>query len=254
MNALIRITILQWIRSPARVALFMYPTIMIVLTTVAGIIVTREIPVDMGLFPTIYAVAPFFVIVLSTGIVSREREDGVLASVLVRPIRRSTYIFSKWIALALAGWVGCALFIALLTLITALTGLHKPDILEIGRALVECFLIDLGLAATMVAFSTLSPTYGDLVLYGFSWMGCLTMNSILSALTEMQREGLLTQLDADYMFMLAQAYQSFLLPTIQLTTPPHLWLLTGLTYLSNLFTALLAAVFFLNRKEIGYGG
>ncbi len=254
MNALIKITILQWMRSPARMALFMYPTIMIVLTTVAGIIATREVPVDLGLFPTVYAVAPFFVIVLSTGIVSREREDGVLASVLVRPIRRSTYIFSKWLALAIAGFVGCVLFIMLATLITSLTGLHQPNLAEIGRALVESFLITLGLSATMVAFSTLSPTYGDLVLYALSWMGAVTMLSVISALTEMQREGFLTQIDADYLLMVAQAYQSFLLPNVQLTTPPHLWLFTALTYLSNLFTALLASVFFLNRKEIGYGG
>ncbi len=254
MIALIRITMLQWIRSPSRMALFMYPTIMIVLTTVLGIITAHEVPVDLGLFPTIYGIAPFFVIVLATGIVSREREDGVLASVLVRPIRRSTYIFSKWLALALAGWIGSVLFIALLTLLTALTGLHQPNIAEIGRALLETLLIDIGLAATMVAFSTLSPTYGDLVLYGISWMGWLTMLSCITALTEMQHEGLLTQIDSDYLFMVVEAYKSFLLPNVQFTTPSHLWLFSVLTYLSNLFAALLAAIFFLNRKEIGYGG
>lgn len=235
-------------------ALFLYPMIMIVVTTILGTIATREVPIDIGLFPTIYAIAPFFVVALSTGIISREREDGVLASVLVRPIRRSTYIFSKWLALAFASWIGAILFIMLLTAVTWAAGLHAPNLPEIAKAVLETLLIDLGLAATMIAFSTLSPTYGDLFLYAIFWMGWAMLLSTVSAITEMQNEGVLTQIDTESLFMFLDAFSSFLLPSVQLPVPQHLWLYAGLTYLSNLFGALLASIFFLNRKEIGYGG
>jgi len=255
MGSLIRITFLQWRRSPGRIALALYPMFGVVFGVIITFLAGQEMQFNSEVLKVAPIVAIFYTILFGAGIISREREDGVLASVLARPLYRSTYVFSKWIALATASFLGALAFIIMHSLII-FSAMHQINLTDVLVACVETGLTCLGLSATLIAFSTIAPTYGDLFLYGFAWLG-LSMYSMLvetinSSVGEMAF--VFRPEDMDALMTFQHVLYSFLFPRFDLFTPLHDWPSMVLTFTSNLLGALLMSIFFLNRKEISYGG
>lgn len=256
MKSLIKMTLLQWLRSPARVAVFLYPSLGLIASMILALLASEEGIKNPPMMLASAGLAIYFNVVLGVGIVSREREDGVLASFFARPIYRSTYIISRWLALAFASWFGVLLHILFQTLILTSAG-QAPNPLFVMQVGAESGLVCLGISATMVAFSTIAPTYGDICLYMFAWFGVLMMMSVISTFnmfTYTEGSSLFQHIDVDYLNFIQQATSAFLLPQVHLDAPPQAWLKMTLTYVSNILAALLISIFFMNRKEISYGG
>jgi len=250
-----RITWLQWMRSPARLGFVFYLTC--VLPIGVALMTFNSASHELGLAEATF-VALGLNLVLGAGIICREREDGVIATVLSRPIRRSTYVLAKWLALALASWAGTLLFIALQCLIFYFSYWHPIDLLLILKATAECAFLAFGLAATMVALSSWAPSYGDLVLYGVAWVFLMMISSFVEVLETIPiaPNSLMTLFRpaAASLHHLSEALFAILMPMVNLPIAHGLWLHTLIMYMSNLFGALLFAIWWLNRKEITYGG
>jgi ABC-type transport system involved in multi-copper enzyme maturation permease subunit len=104
--------------------------------------------------------------VLAAGAVSRDASSGALQMILARPIRRSEYLFGRFLGIAAA--------FGLFLLVTFVLAILMPKILPfltsadvdagaIARALAGSFLSGLLVAAMLVFFSTFLPGYADVL-------------------------------------------------------------------------------------------
>ena len=106
--------------------------------------------------------------VLAAGSVSRDVSGGALQMILARPIRRSEYLFGRFLGITAV----FALFLA----VTFLLALAMPKIFPFlanadvnagatARALVGSFLQGLLVTAMLVFFSTFLPGYADVLAF-----------------------------------------------------------------------------------------
>ena len=112
--------------------------------------------------------------VLAAGSVSRDASSGALQMILARPIRRSEYLFGRFLGIAAA--------FGLFLLVTFVLAILMPRILPFlastdvdagatARALAGSFLQGMLVAAMLVFFSTFLPGYADVLaffLFGLS--------------------------------------------------------------------------------------
>jgi hypothetical protein len=105
------------------------------------------------------ALVLFFI--LGPGIIGRDVSSGSLHLILVRPVRRSEYILSRW--------VGLALLVSMFALVQlALTVVPRPEALWTMPVFcsyyAEQVALIFGASAVLVFLSTLVGGYGDIVL------------------------------------------------------------------------------------------
>ncbi|WP_027460334.1 ABC transporter permease [Deinococcus murrayi] len=112
--------------------------------------------------------------VLSTvGAVSADVENGVMQSVLARPIRRAELVAGRWLGFTLVN-VGYVALVsaALLGGIAALTGYVPPDALPaVGLILLAVALLTALTVLGSTLFTTLANGIGVFVLYGAGFAG-----------------------------------------------------------------------------------
>jgi ABC-type transport system involved in multi-copper enzyme maturation permease subunit len=108
--------------------------------------------------------------VLAAGSVSRDASSGALQMILARPIRRSEYLFGRYlgIAAAFAIFLFATFALALLFPFLASTDVNAA---ATARALAGSFLQGMLVAAMLVFFSTFLPGYADVL--GFFLLGLL---------------------------------------------------------------------------------
>jgi len=183
---------------------------------------------------------PFMIaLVLGAGAIGQDLSSGVLQLTLARPVTRSSYVLSKWAAIAIAS-AGIALIqVALGTLL--LSG--RGDVMTasaIARTAGETLLSAAGVAGTLVLFSSLLPGLGDLALFLLIGLG----GSLI---------GFLGQTRAVPLLMHAgQELTSFAVPhaVLSLESPASVYALAA--FASNLALSLALAIAVLNRRELSY--
>jgi ABC-type transport system involved in multi-copper enzyme maturation permease subunit len=106
--------------------------------------------------------------VLAAGSVSRDASSGALQMILARPIRRSEYLFGRFLGIAAA----FALFLLVTFVLAILTPRILPfmsssdvDAAATARALAGSFLSGVLVAAMLVFFSTFLPGYADVLAF-----------------------------------------------------------------------------------------
>jgi len=106
--------------------------------------------------------------VLAAGSISRDASSGALQMILARPIRRSEYLFGRYLGIAAAFAIflfatfGLALLTPKIFPFLASTDVNAG---ATARALAGSFLQGLLVAATLVFFSTFLPGYADVLAF-----------------------------------------------------------------------------------------
>ena len=106
--------------------------------------------------------------VLAAGSVSRDAASGALQMILARPIRRSEYLYGRFLGIAAA--------FAIFLLVTFALAILMPKVLPFlsasdvdpaatARALTGSFLQGMLVAAMLVFFSTFLPGYADVLAF-----------------------------------------------------------------------------------------
>lgn len=106
--------------------------------------------------------------VLAAGAVSRDAASGALQMILARPIRRSAYLFGRYVGIASAFGLFLLVTFALALLtpkVFPFLGSTDVDALATARALAGSFLQGLLVAATLLFFSTFLPGYADVLAF-----------------------------------------------------------------------------------------
>lgn len=197
----------------------------------------------------------------STGIIAKEREQGLLATILARPIKRSTYIFSKWLALGLGVWL-VNLAVGVLTLLVYVV--NRPDLIlwaDFLNTIPTSFFLILGTSSLLVLCSTIAAATSELTLFSMAFSAALVSLAIstMAPMSIGNQQGWIvlvahgqhwlkqfcTEISGPLWFLLFP-YIRF---PLDFSMAPH----TLFAYASNIGLALLLAVWTINRREVGYG-
>ena len=185
----------------------------------------------------------WLVLILGAGIIGRDLSSGVLQLLLARPIRRSTYVLSRWTALgSAAGALGFLLW-ALTLLIAVIHGSELPALREILFNLIELQFAAFGVAAVLVFFSSCLGGFGDLALF-------LVGGMVISLLGMVGRWRHIPVL-----LVLAKHLFISLMPHLELAPlfkGEHDALVLLVSWISTVTLSLALAIVLMNRKEFSY--
>ncbi len=180
-------------------------------------------------------------LVFAVGMIGQDVSSGVLQLILARPVRRSDYVLTRWLAVGLGA---SAASVAQTLLAWAAMATHDlaPTLGVIAQFTLGRELEIFGLAATMALLSCLIGGVGDLALFA--------LVSVLGGLL-----GLIGQFrHSDLLIALSHELGALTSPRIemaQLASGHPSWFAIA-TYASNLTLCLLVAIVVMNRKELSY--
>jgi ABC-type transport system involved in multi-copper enzyme maturation permease subunit len=174
-------------------------------------------------------------LLLGSGSVGRDVSSGVLGLLFTRPLRRSTYVLSKWLAVSSAAATLSTLTLLAQALLLARHGIGVPAP-ELWAAIFATLTAVLGLCSVLVFFSVLVPGVGDVALWA-----ALSVSGLLARKV--------------FPLRVTDEWQSLLRPTLGWTSTfqstPISWF-SLFSYLSTVTLCLLLAVLAANRKELSY--
>ncbi|HTR98007.1 MAG TPA: hypothetical protein VMH61_08900 [Candidatus Acidoferrales bacterium] len=237
MNAALFVAFLsQRATSPIRIALA-------ALVTLPGI----AIAAFSGSLAALAGSAGFLALVFGAGAIGQEVSSGVLQLTFARPVTRSSYVFSRWLA---AGTMAVALAWIQLAAGAALVAAHATSGATAGAVAAAAWPLALehvvqgyALAAVIVGLSALAGGLGDVALYVLGIFGAQILKGYA---TFRQWAGM--ERFADELIGTLQGRLS--LAWLAGTGPPHLADLVAA--LSTTALGLALAVIVLNRKELSY--
>ncbi|HEY3214975.1 MAG TPA: hypothetical protein VGK93_00640 [Candidatus Eisenbacteria bacterium] len=182
------------------------------------------------------------VLVLGVGAIGQDVSSGVLQLLFARPVRRSEYVVSRWLAIGIGASALTLVQVAMAWGILAGRGAPQtpPEValFAAGRIL-ETF----GVAAVIVLLSSLIAGYGDLAIYVLATLaaGMIGMVGQFQSAPQLVRAG--------------EELHGFLVPRIDLarvlsmTSPPWFEITS---WLSTVTLCLALAIVVTNRKEFSY--
>jgi ABC-type transport system involved in multi-copper enzyme maturation permease subunit len=180
---------------------------------------------------------PVFILTLflASGCIGREVSSGTLGLLFTRPIRRSTYVLSKWFAASAGAAVLAGATLTVQAIVLNQKGIAIPGA-EWAAALFHTLTSACGLTAVLVLFSTLLPGVGDVVLWGsLSAVGYLGQRFLPMRITD--------------------EWRSLLQPALGWTSTfqsrPIAWFALT-SYLSTITLCLSLAVLAANKKDLSY--
>lgn len=151
-------------QSPMRLLLFF---IAFVPPVVMALIARSLQPVEAG--------AGMFALIFTAGAIGQDVSSGVLQLLLARPVDRTHYVLSRWLAGGLVGAVLGLAQVALCVLMLLSRG-ATPDPSTLLRLVLENALGGFGTAAVMVMLSSLVNGLGDVAL----WVAALMTTQFMS--------------------------------------------------------------------------
>ncbi|HVP39334.1 MAG TPA: hypothetical protein VMS93_09150 [Candidatus Saccharimonadales bacterium] len=183
-----------------------------------------------------------FVLILGAGMVGQDVTSGVLQGLLARPVRRSEYLVSRWLAVALGSAFLTLLLAALGYLIAAARG-NAADLGPVAVRACEGVLTDFGVAAVLAFFSSWMNGLGDLAVFLMASLGaqlCEGIGSIKPAWEWVARVG--------------REFDGCLSPRLDLTQAlgPGVSAFAVVSYFSTVTLCLALAIVILNRRELSY--
>ena len=184
-----------------------------------------------------------FALILGAGMIGQDHSAGVLQLLFARPVTRSEYVLSRWLA---AAGSAAAVVLAQVALGWALTSLRGQDlgVREVALFAGENALLAVGVASVLALFSALMPSIADLALY--------LMVSILGGIFQLLAQALRP---AALYSRVGDEIGRFLSPRIDLTAAfgGHAipWFSIA-SYFSTVTLCLALAIVVVNRKELSY--
>ena len=179
--------------------------------------------------------------VLAAGMIGQDVSSGVLQLLFARPVRRSEYVLSRWLAVAFAAGGIAVLQIALAWMILQARGvpLESSDVL---LTMLQRMCEVIQITAVMAMFSSLVNGVGDLGL----WFAATVVGAILQLTAQAKGWGWIGRIGAEVNRIVG--------PDVGLVALARG---TGgwsdlVTTLSIAALALLIAVVLVNRKELSY--
>jgi ABC-type transport system involved in multi-copper enzyme maturation permease subunit len=173
---------------------------------------------------------------LSAGVIGRDVSSGTLALVFTRPLRRSDYLLTKWLAISsLAAGVSIA---QLLTQATVLALRHRGESwTHLWQNAVERVVFSFALASVLILLSTLVARGWNIAL----WAGGPLLLTILASVRGLQP---VTTAAVPIFVPRINVWQAFY------ATPISWFAITSV--LSTITLALALSVWVMNRKELSY--
>jgi hypothetical protein len=151
----------QRLASPIRVVIL---SLMVLLPPVLGSLI-------QGLGLSALGDAIPLAMVLAAGMIGQDVSSGVLQLIFARPVRRSEYVLSRWLSVAIGASVVSVLQIGLFWVLSTAHG-SAPAVDQIAQFAAGRELQIFGVAATMALLCSLIGGLGDLAIYAlFSILG-----------------------------------------------------------------------------------
>ena len=178
----------------------------------------------------------------AVGMIGQDVSSGVLQLVFARPVRRSEYVISRWLAVGLAGSAVVAVQAGGAWGVLALRG-HSPDAHAMLAFVAARMLQMFGVAAVMALLSSLVAGVADLAVY--------ILINIIAGLGSLaaQAKGWAALARA------ADLLRAALAPAVELDRVaaggPAAWL-TVVAYLSTIALCLALAAEVMNRRQLSY--
>jgi ABC-type transport system involved in multi-copper enzyme maturation permease subunit len=174
-------------------------------------------------------------LILGAGSIGRDVSSGVLALLLTRPLRRSTYLMAKWTAVTTAVAALSCLTLTVQTLLLRSKGIDISGG-ELWTTTFSSVTSAGGLAAVLVLLSVFMPGAGDIAL----WVALNLVGFLVQRVLPMR---------------VHTEWNDFLRPTLGWASTfgatPISWFSLS-SYLSTVTLCLCVAALALNRKEISY--
>lgn len=260
-KAIFKATLEDWQRNPAVVTLTGIGFLYLIIYAICSVTFVDS-PIKESNFASLFLTAVPAVALLGAGVLGQDVAQGTLSVLFARPLRRYSYVMTRWLALSVASSALCLV----LLMIEQIAGMAAfPGILPDMNTLFEaaarislCF----GLSATFIMFSSILPNTMDLC----AWIMLCFSSSIVVEIGHLNPI-VLTQ---PYGSEISRRLSEIFVPVCrELSTPlqslayPYLdvgllfhsssvsWF-SILTYLSNIALCLLVAVYMVNRKEVSY--
>ncbi|HTK32112.1 MAG TPA: ABC transporter permease subunit [Candidatus Saccharimonadaceae bacterium] len=231
-STLIQALLRQRAASPVRMALLLFMFF-------APILITASAP-GLGLGPLGNGYG--IVIVIAAGMIGQDVSSGVLQLLLARPIRRDTYVLSRWLGAALGGFGLIAVQAGLCTLVLWMRG-APPDTRDLALLLGDNLLLALGLCAVLALCSSLLGGLGDLAIL------------FLATLAAKLMEGASQLAHSPILGRVGTELENVCIPQIHLfefmspSGPPWFAIVS---YVSTVVLCLALAIVVVNRKELSY--
>jgi hypothetical protein len=223
----------QRFTSPMRLAL----VLLISIFPLGGVILMGQINVLAG-------VAAPLALILAAGAIGQEVSSGTLQLLFARPVTRPSYLVSRWFGATMAAFAIVVVVSALAALGLLARGM-APQPLDVVRLWLDALCSAGGHAAVLIMLSTLAGGLGDLGLY----VAAFFVNQMLAGLAGIQRWAWLQRATTEV--------QGFLGPQLS-----WVWLGRDLpiswfaivSFASTVVLSLAVGIWFLNRRELSYGG
>lgn len=181
------------------------------------------------------------VLVLGVGAIGQDVSSGVLQLLFARPVRRSEYVLSRWLAIGI-GASALALSQIVLAWAILAAGGAPPAPQDVALFAAGRILETFGIGAVLVLLSSLIAGYGDLAIYVLATMaaGMIGMVGQFRSSPALARAG--------------EELHGFLVPRIDLAqalvgSPPWFEITS---WLSTVTLCLALAILVMNRKELSY--
>lgn len=223
----------QRFTSPMRLAL----VLLISVFPLGGVVLTGQLNLLSG-------IAAPLALILAAGAIGQEVSSGTLQLLFARPVTRPSYLVSRWFGATVAAFAIVVVASALAALGLLARGM-APQPLDVVRLWLDALCSAGGHAAVLIMLSTLAGGLGDLGLY----VAAFFVNQMFAGLASIQRWAWLQRATTEV--------QGFLGPQLS-----WVWLGRDLpiswfaivSFASTVVLSLAAGIWFLNRRELSYGG
>lgn len=196
-----------------------------------------------GADPTTDGLIMVYVLTLGVGIIGADVSAGVLQLIFTRPIKRSSYVLSRWLGLVVGVMTVYAVQIILMGGMLLFGGHSLPDV-NYGSHVIEALLLAMGMSAVIVFFSAIFVGYGD----GRSILVLWLLRGICQFFEK-------TRFYPKVFSVVGSQINGVLWPSLDVNLvlhgEPYDWLLI-VPYVAVLIASLVFAIFIMNRKELSY--
>lgn len=260
-QALFKSTIEEWRYNPAFIPIMAVGFIFLIGYSIVTVTFV-DAPIHEASFSSVFWTALPCVALLGAGIIGRNVTSGILSVLFARPMRRYSYVLTRWLALSVASSALCLILLSIeqIAAMAAFPGI-VPDFNTLSQAVARismCF----GLSATLVMFSAIFPSTLDVCI----WVMLSFASNVITELSHIEPYLISQMYCNDFNRRIAEfvvpickelaiPVQSLVSPYIDLSYLTHTGAVSWyavFTYLSNIGLCLLIAIAIMNRKEVSY--
>ncbi len=180
--------------------------------------------------------------ILGPGLIGQEVSAGVLQILFARPVSRSEYVLSRWMALSLCAVAAVVIEVGLGTLAMTMRG-AAPPLDGIATLVLEQSLAAFGLMGVLTLLSSFLPGIGDIM----AWIALNVAGGVLQMVSAVTHQPWVSRASEEWL--------KFLSPTLRLHDAFGNGVVSWfhlVSYFSTVALCLALAIVILNRRELSY--